>query len=562
MKRNFTILLFTFLILEGFAQGFVVDSFISNITISKNGVATVNEKIYVDFSENKRGIIRYIPYKFKNEGSTYKTDISSLQCNNNEYKVSSSNGNKVIKIGNKHKYISGKQYYDISYDVEGPFITSESYQEFYWNITGNRWDATINTAKFNIYLPDDVKIRYNDLVVFTGSEGEKNKDAGIAQNGNIISGQTTKPLYSGQGLTIAVKLPAGYITGKTMSVKKDRVQPVIPISNQWPMTLIPLGLIATLIGFWTKLKGNKADTSANTNELAYYPPLELNSAEVGAFMDGIVHDRDIISLLPFWANQGFIKVEQNASGMYFHKLKDLDEGRPDYEYDLFSEIFKTRNMTSLDDIKYNFSTIMWKSKGKIKKEIIDLKLYDDQYRYWFRSWRWWIMIIVFLPLSIFSFAMGYWLAGIGFMLCILAIIVLGSLNQRKSQLGINIQKKINAFYNFMKLNDDKKFQEVAAADPMYFEKVYPYAVAMNLDKTFTQRMRTIRTASPFWYMPYYVMGGSHNNNGFDQFTADYSPKEITSAFTAIQSSGSSGGGGFGGGGFSGGGFGGGGGGSW
>ena len=172
------------------------------------------------------------------------------------------------------------------------------------------------------------------------------------------------------------------------------------------------------------------------------------------------------------------------------------------------------------------------------------------------------MIIAFLPLSIFSFALGYWLAGIGFMLCILAIIVLGSLNQRKSQLGINIQKKINAFYNFMKLNDDKKFQEVAAADPMYFEKVYPYAVAMNLDKTFTQRMRTIRTASPFWYMPYYVMGGSHSNNGFDQFTADYSPKEITSAFTAIQSSGSSGGGGFGGGGFSGGGFGGGGGGSW
>ena len=562
MKLKLTILFSLFYCSFSFAQGFVVDSVISNITISKNGTATVNEKIYADFSESKRGIVRFIPYKFKNEGSKYTTDISGLKCNNNEYKVSSSNGNKVIKIGNKHKYITGKQYYDISYDIEGPFITSETYQEFYWNITGNKWDATINNVKFNVYMPDDVQIRYNNLKVFTGREGEKNVDATITQKGNIISGFTTKAIYPGEGLTIAVKLPQGYITGKTMEVKKERVQPNIPLSSQWPMGLLPLGLIAALFAFWRKMKGSKEETSAQTDDLAYYPPLELNSAEVGAFMDGFVHDRDIISLLPFWANQGFVKVEQYADGMYFHKLKVLDEGRPDYEYELFNEIFKSRNMVSLEDIKYNFATIMWKSKSKIKNEIIDLKLYDDNYRYWFRSWRWWIMIVLFLPLIVLSFAYGYWMAAIGFMLCIIAIIIFGSLNQRKSNLGINIQKKINAFYNFMKLNDDKKFQEVANADPLYFEKVYPYAVAMNLDKSFTQRMRTVRTASPFWYMPYYVMGSHNNNNGFEQFTVDYSPKEITSAFTSTQSTGGSSGGGFSGGGFSGGGFGGGGGGSW
>jgi uncharacterized membrane protein len=222
---------------------------------------------------------------------------------------------------------------------------------------------------------------------------------------------------------------------------------------------------------------------------------------------------------------------------------------------LFNALFKNRDSVTLEEIKYNFSSTISKVKSEISNEIIELKLYDDQYRYWFRSWRWWILIVVFIPIIIISFALEYWMAGIGFILCILAVIVIGSLNQKKSQLGLNVKRKINAFYNFMKLKDDKKFSEAANNDERYFENVYPYAVALNLDKNFTQRMKPYRSSYPYWYIPY---GTSNTDNGFEQFSIDYSPKEISSAFTSVKSSsGSSDSGGF-----SGGGFGGGGGGSW
>ena len=66
--------------------------------------------------------------------------------------------------------------------------------------------------------------------------------------------------------------------------------------------------------------------------------------------------------------------------------------------------------------------------------------------------------------------------------------------------------------------------------------------------------------APMWY-GYYGGYYPHGNNSMEDFSSDFSPKEISSAFTTIASSSGSGGGGFSGG-SSGGGFGGGGGGSW
>ena len=72
---------------------------------------------------------------------------------------------KSIRIGDPDIHLSGPQKYVIHYTVEGPFISSPEFEEFYWNITGNDWQAVIEKASFSVLLPDSLNIRYNNLRV-------------------------------------------------------------------------------------------------------------------------------------------------------------------------------------------------------------------------------------------------------------------------------------------------------------------------------------------------------------------------------------------------------------
>ncbi|MBK8701320.1 MAG: DUF2207 domain-containing protein [Saprospiraceae bacterium] len=244
MKNLFLITILFVLSLSTRAQDFTVKSFHASISLFKEGYITVNEKITVDFPTQKRGIIRDIPYVFRLNGKKYKTAISAINVSVHPFKVSKNNGNKSIRIGDPDVYLTGQQVYDITYKVEGPFLSSPEYSEFYWNVTGNAWTAPIEKVSFEVLMPDDLAVRYNDLRVFTGQQGATDKNASIAQNGRIISGETSSILQPGQGLTIAIKLPLDYVQkSSTLSLDPEMNQ-AIPINNQWPWAAIPAGILA------------------------------------------------------------------------------------------------------------------------------------------------------------------------------------------------------------------------------------------------------------------------------------------------------------------------------
>ena len=559
MKHLLTLLISCLFLMYASAQGFKISSFHADIQLSREGKIEVTENIDVFFTEQKRGIFRDIPYKFKNAGKKYTTDISNITVVGHPFKVSKKNGMKSIRIGDPDIYLTGNQKYTIRYTVEGPFLSNPEFCEFYWNITGNDWQATIDKASFAVTLPDSLVIRYNNLRVFTGASGENGKDATIRQEGRTIKGETTAPLYPGQGLTIAIQLPKDYVPANATLEVDTPPPPPKDFGDQWPMAALPLGLLAALLGFWKRMRGSDEN---NDIEPKPYPPLDLTPAETGAFYDHIVHDRDVISLLPYWAAQGHIKMEKDkaADEMYFTQIIDLSTGRPPYEYTLFNDLFSFRTSVRLSDLKNEFYDTHQKVKSQIKQEIIDLQLYDDQYRYWFKSWRLWVLFLLLLPLIVVFFYFQFWLSAIIVIGMLLTIIVLGSIGSSTSEKGRRVKEDLRAFHRFLQNGDASQYPELIKNDPQYFEKVYPYAVAFNLDKSFTQRIKPYMTMAPMWY-GYYGGYYGHGHHTMEDFSQDFSPKEISSAFTSMPASSGGGGGGFSGG-SSGGGFGGGGGGSW
>lgn len=548
-----------------FGQGFTIKAFDVKIKIDKDGYADVHEIINVYFTESKHGIYRDIPYKYILQGKDYTTPITNIKVANQKSEIKSTGTAKSIRIGNPSRYVTGPETYDISYRVKGPFITNDTSDEFYWNITGNYWQAPIEKVNFDIEFPDDVAIPYSDLKLFTGKVGSKTDSGYIQQNGRHITGQNIETLSPNQGLTIAVKLPLAYINHKNVAnVNNSTLDDLVEDAKlQWPLATLPAILISLFVGFWNKLR--RRYIPPTLKEKMPYPPDNMNPAEVGAFYDQVVNDRDVISLLPYWAAQGFIRMEydQHTQDTYLTQLNELSGNRANYEYTLFRNLFANRSSVALSELKDHFHSTHSLVKSMIRREIIEQELYDGEYSYWFKSWRGWLAVVLFIPLAILSFVMSYWFAGVFFVLGFIIGLILLLQPRVMSQKGYLIHLHLKSFYQFLKGNDPHDFETQIKEDPNYFDKVYPYAVAFALDKSFIQKIKTFRPQAPIWYGYYGIpmmMGG--RNHSMEDFGREFEPKEITSAFNSVPAPDPGSGGSGGGGGFSGGGFGGGGGGSW
>lgn len=561
MKNSIAFLLFIGWINFSLAQGFTIVDFEVHIEVNKKGFIQTNEIIRTNFYESKHGIYRDIPYKYSFQGKPYSIDISGIKVKDQKSQVSSRNGNKSIRIGDAHHTVTGDQTYDISYKVDGPFIHTDEYDEFYWNITGNDWKAPIEKVHFDISLPDDIQLNYNDFKVFTGRYGSKADSGYIQQSGRHITGQNISALQPGEGLTVSLRLPVGYIDPEhVVNINATMTEKITKeLKIQWPLAVLPAILVSLFVGFWSRLR--KPKFPQLTDEPTPYPPDAMNPAEVGGFYDHIVNDRDVISLLPYWAAQGYLRMEFNPNDhdTYLTKIEELDGNRATYETILFRNLFAGTNTTSLSALKYHFHSTHAMVKRMIHDDIIGKQLYDADYRYWFKSFRPWLVLVGFIVLGVISVIMGYWLTALLFLLGFAIGIILVSQPNVLSQRGEDLHRRLRAFYNFLKGADPVAIQKAVEKDSQYFDKVFPYAVAFKLDKSFISRIKTFHPQAPIWYGYY---GMAMMNSSMNDFGEQFQPKEINTAFSSIpqstggSSSGSSGGG------FSGGGMGGGGGGSW
>jgi uncharacterized membrane protein YgcG len=558
MKKYFSVIILLFGFTICFSQGFTIDSIITSMAVKKSGDVIVTENIYTNFNEIKHGIYRMIPYVFTNNGSTYRTRLNNINVNNYQFQSSRENGNYKIRIGDPNVKVTGQHKYSISYTIEGPFIDMQSFQELYWNIVGNDWPTSINYASCRIEFEEDFTDQ--QLAVYTGRQKEVNKAAFISKTDNVITAYTSKPLEPGEGFTLAIMLPANYIAAdKVMKVEVPKPKPApIPLSSQWPWAAIILSPVAYLYYLRKKHKSEEDDFYKKITPKAY-PPLDLTPAEVGTFHDNIVHDRDVISLIPYWGYQGHLRMEhdRNYGDTYITKVSELSTGRPPYEYKLFDAIFSYGNSVPLSTLKNNFYQEFSMVKSMVKKELNQLSMYDENYSYWFKSWRMILLSLVFIPVLIFAFIKGYLMVGVAAIIGLMAVIVLTTLSYKLTEKGQRVNQDLLGFYTFLKNKDDYDYSQLIKDDPKYFEKVFPYAVAFGLDKRLVQRMTPFQTAAPMWYGMY---GMPMSTQPMTDFGENFSPKEISSAFSSYPVSSS--GGSSSGGGFSGGGFGGGGGGSW
>ncbi len=548
------------------AQGYIINDFHVDIKIESDGSMDITEKIESNFTSKKRGIIRSIPYRYKFDGKNYRTKISEINVPHFKKKVSREGANVNIRIGDPNVFLSGPHTYEISYKVSGAVLEYEDGQEFYWNINGLKWDTDIENISFAIHLPKEVEIEDRFINVTTGRSGSTAKKASFEKNGRIISGQSTDSFGPGENMTVAVKFPTAYLDAIPAPPQKG--EEIIAIKEGWNKAknkpwyvVFPILLITVLRQWWYNLR-NK---NKKMNEIIpqSYPPDGMTPIHVGAYIDHSVQSRDVVSLIPYWATEGFVKVQGMDDGdMILFKESDLPTDYPAYEREFFDTIFEGRRSIAFSEAQNKFGGSIYKVKKAIVKELEGAGYYDENYSRIFKTYRWPLMcaLVAILGTLVIIFT-GSIIIGIGIIVLAIFGLSLSFFTAPLSNYGQQIHNQLKGLEKFMKDAPEDEVRKTLEKDPDYFGRMLPYAVALGLDKQWMQTFEPIRDSAPAWF----YMSNMNTSPTFSHFSKSFEVKEMTRAFTThpAPETGSGGGSSFSsGGGFSGGGFGGGGGSSW
>ena len=561
LKNLITLLVLLFSSFAYTQGGYTIQNFHIDVVLTENGKAHFTETIDVKFSEKRRGIIREIPTIGNFKGHKQSIWLEDLHVANDRFSVTQG-ADYIIKIGDKNKYITGEKQYIISYTATNGLLNFEDHEEFYWNLFGAKWDTDIKNSTFTITLPKDLEMSEEDYHVFSGRAGESTEYGSITKKGRKISGKGLTTLGKGRALSVGLKFPKTYFfkqeTKKTSKGQRTIVEPVSVFSKDksFPLPIfLGLGFLFSFFN-WGRNKKN------NPLQERYYPPNEMSPAEVGTYYDYTVHNRDLLSLIPFWGERGLLKVRVDARSkhneIYLEKQMEIALDAPAHEKYFFENVFASGDIVYVDDLKETMYKETQISKSMLKEEILDKQLYDQEAVRIFHSTPMLIASFLSFIAAAVCIAKFQWIpTGIGFIVLGLILFVTKMSRPKRSEKGQRLHDQLVEFKNTVKAPNDSNLLEISEKDPRYFDKIFPYAVAFGLDKGWLKSFEDIGV-KPDWY--YYQDGRQF---GYGEFSNDFNLKKIQNNIVIPpQASGGSSSFGGSGGGFSGGGFGGGGGSSW
>lgn len=376
MKRKFT-LLFALIILIAapvFADkaGYYINYYNFDAVLHENNVLTVNEVIDVVFTEPRHGIYRSLPlyyyvtnYEDKNNREmTYAENYRHIYTGSDQNSTSTEGNTFFIKIGNPNKEISGSHTYTISYECVMPDDRIKSYDFFYYSPLGAYWETTINQFDFNIQfekpLPPETELQF-----YSGDTSSTSNllNVDYKYDSNHIKG-TASRISPKQAITIFARLPEGY----TIGAKK-----VSPIPA-WILAIVTIAIL--LYSLFLCLTSS---TKRPVKTVEFYPPKNIPPSEVGYIIDKSADDSDILALIPYWAQKGYISISEEKAKKYLKqktvvtiiKKKNLEHDEPEYQKFFFNYLFSKSDKFKFSNLSSKFIDKMDKTRDKLAEEYED-----------------------------------------------------------------------------------------------------------------------------------------------------------------------------------------------
>ena len=320
---------FLFLAMAGYNLVFAaaaekIHDFNSHIVIDRDGSMTVTETIRVTAAGQaiKRGIYREFPTTYKDRyRNTVRVRFDVIKVLRDgkpePYHIRDQNNGQAVYIGHKERFLKPGQYtYSITYQTDRQIGFFEEFDELYWNVTGNGWKFPIEHAQVLIELPPEAEIF--QYAVYTGRSGEQGQDfESVLTEGNAFSVATTRILRAGEGLTVAVAWPKGYVHEPTSSEKLGFL-----LKDNRSLIAACIGLVLLLcyyIGAWFSVG---KDPAKGTIIPRFEPPKDLSPAAVRYLMRMGFDQKCFAAAVVNLAVKGALSITRDDDGDFSLKKND------------------------------------------------------------------------------------------------------------------------------------------------------------------------------------------------------------------------------------------------
>jgi len=301
-------------------------NFTSHIQISSDASMTVTESIAVYASGNKikRGIYRDFPTRYKaRSGNTISVGFEVLEVLRDgrpeAYHLKAiSNGIRVY-IGHKNRMLQPGEYtYTLTYHTNRQLGFFKQFDELYWNVTGNGWSFPIERAEAVVKLPPNAEAL--DYAGYTGPQGARGRNFIVDndENGNIRFA-TSRTLRPGEGLTIAVSWPKGYVPEPGLS---DKIGYIFSDNPGSKAALI--GVMALIIYFLIAWIMVGRDPASGTIIPLFNPPKGFTPAAVRFVTRMDFDHKAFAAAIVNMAVKGYLTIDEDE-GDYSLSRTDVDE---------------------------------------------------------------------------------------------------------------------------------------------------------------------------------------------------------------------------------------------
>lgn len=369
------------------AEAFVIDEYRVNVVVGENNVYLVTEDLDVTFSEPRHGLFRDIPSRYTqpSTGKTRNILINNIQVPGHQFRVEDKRSSVNIRIGDAEQYVNGRQHYQITYTLNIGNDNISEYDELYLNLIGPQWDTQINQASFEVVFPKQFDTTKYNLTA--GRQGSTDNSIFThSAQGNIIRAATTRILQPYEGVTLRVELPDGYFVG-TREIRDTFYR------KMYIYLLLSL-ILAVFLWF------RYGRDSLVVIPVEFTAPEGMTPAETGYIIDGYTDIKDITSLLIYWADKGYMAIEEvDKKNFRFIKLMPLPPGAKQFEKNFFDDLFDNRDQVETSELKFKFA----ESLKFAQKDVTESFRENPETRIFTRESRWariFISLMIFLAAGI------------------------------------------------------------------------------------------------------------------------------------------------------------------
>lgn len=546
-----------------------IDHFDSSIAVNKNGSMDVTE--IITYSNTDRyglhGIVREFPTRYRGPYNTEYTigfTVTDIKRDGKPvpYHIKYDYSGARIFIGSRDTLIPPGTYtYTLSYTTTRQLGSSDKNDILYWNVTGNGWDFPIKQTTANIILPKEI---YTGVVCecYTGRYGSTQKKCSCMAYQNKVTVKTSTTLQPGMGLTTFITWPVGYITHPT------QLQEILwyAYDNSGFLLLI-FGILFMLLYYLFMYWRIRKQEQKEPVIPLFYPPKNISPGALHYFLKQDYRPRQFAAEIVDLAVHGLIDINHQKqwwTDTYTIKKKESDKKTKIETTELHETLLKQL-------LFKNPELELSKTNQKKIKRVSEMlaEHYSETYQdYFINNYHHSVIplillvIIVFMIIAynphIFDTIFSLWFILPALFIAQLFFSALKSYTIK----GCKIRNEILGFKMFLAATETERLKLIGTPPtrtPELYEKYLPYAIALGVEKAWSQQFASVFRSLEKTGVAYYPIW--YHGRSFGSFNATAFSGQISNSLqSAVKSSGGSKSGG--GGGFSGGGRGGGGGGSW